>query len=116
MTDLLPFIHTSLQAAMNLAVAEAAYQFEHRDLHIGNVLVRRTHANRCTARLEGQQIEIHTEGLHVVLIDFSLSRIESGEMTIFKDLALEPEIFDGPSGDLQVRIAVGCLTAVWMSG
>ena len=53
------FVMCMMQAVVALAVAEAACQFEHRDLHWGNVLLRRgapatTHARlRCTPWLGG---------------------------------------------------------------
>jgi len=81
---------------MNLAVAEAAYNFEHRDLHLGNILISTISNDIVRFKLRGQWIELTTEGIKVVLIDFTLSRMETGEMTIFKDLSAEPEIFTGP--------------------
>ena len=88
---------------MSLAIAEAAYQFEHRDLHLGNILLNKVdQGHHFTVRLKGQDIDLCTEGIRVILIDFSLSRIDSGEITVFKDLTLEPEIFMGPARDPQV--------------
>ena len=87
---------------MSLAVAEAEYQFEHRDLHLGNILVSRTNENRLDLKLKGLNIELQSGGLRVVIIDFTLSRIRTDEVTIFKDLAQDPELFAGQAKDPQV--------------
>ncbi|CAI5955284.1 unnamed protein product [Closterium sp. NIES-65] len=144
-----------LQVAAGLAVAEAACQFEHRDLHWGNVLIHRTQASGpqragkgrsaahrseqakalsdCTAsmnstgnssassnvssnnsgsrkgegesgqwfRLNGQQRSFHDKGVRVAIIDFSLSRLQSGARVHFSNLSQEPSIFQGDKGHPQ---------------
>ena len=44
-------------------------------------------------------------GVHATLIDFSLSRIrtDAGHVAFF-DLASDPELFQGPKGDVQVGL------------
>lgn len=95
-----------LQTALACAVGEEALQFEHRDLHCGNVLVKRT-PDRCTtsAMFRNQKLHIDNQGLEVVLIDFSLSRVglDNGEVA-FCDLDTDPEIFQGPKGDSQAEM------------
>ena len=44
-------------------------------------------------------------GVRVTLIDFTLSRLRTPEGEVaFCDLAADPELFNGPKGDSQVRI------------
>lgn len=90
------------QVAMTLAVAEAACEFEHRDLHWGNMLVRETQQQELPARLHGKQLLVRSCGVAAVLIDFTAARLisNSGEVA-FCDLAQDPELFEGPKGSLQ---------------
>jgi serine/threonine-protein kinase haspin len=90
------------QIVVALAVAEEESQFEHRDLHWGNVLIKRTRTQKKQARLNGVDINIQTSGLNVTIIDFTLSRLtaDSGE-TFFLDLDADPELFNGPKKHCQ---------------
>eukprot|EP00210_Caulerpa_lentillifera_P009420 g8981.t1 len=92
-----------LQSIFHLAIAEEACQFEHRDLHWGNLLLTRTSQNSISIKLKGQQIECQSGGIKTVLIDFSLSRLQSDHTVIYKDLCKEPELFTGPSQDHQAE-------------
>ena len=114
---------------MTLAVAEEACEFEHRDLHWGNILLRRQMPQTAHFRLRSAprslpelhvllfgsvtsahqlhrrsvDIKVETGGLLVTLIDFTLSRLQTltGDVA-FCDLAADPELFQGPKGDCQV--------------
>nr|XP_027114938.1 serine/threonine-protein kinase haspin homolog isoform X2 [Coffea arabica] len=90
-----------LQVTLALAVAEAAYEFEHRDLHWGNILLSRKGSETLSFTLEGRKVNVRTYGLLISIIDFTLSRINTGEDILFLDLSLDPEIFEGPKGDKQ---------------
>lgn len=99
----------ALQVTVALAVAEAAYEFEHRDLHWlvcmlyalyycsicfilvnleldfstawcrGNILLSRKDSATLLFTMEGKPIFIRTFGLVVSIIDFTLSRINTGQ-------------------------------------
>ncbi|PRQ42503.1 putative non-specific serine/threonine protein kinase [Rosa chinensis] len=90
-----------IQVTAALAVAEAAYEFEHRDLHWGNILLRRSGSVTMQFTLEGKQMLIRTFGLAISIIDFTLSRINTGEAILFLDLSSDPELFNGPKSDKQ---------------
>ncbi|KAL1534993.1 non-specific serine/threonine protein kinase [Salvia divinorum] len=90
-----------VQVTLALAVAEAAYEFEHRDLHWGNVLLTRKEPASLQFTLEGKKLLIKTFGLVISIIDFTLSRMNTGEDILFLDLSSDPEIFEGPKGDKQ---------------
>lgn len=90
-----------VQVTVALAVAEAAYEFEHRDLHWGNILLSRKDSATLLFTMEGKPIFIRTFGLVVSIIDFTLSRINTGDDILFLDLSLDPELFEGPKGDKQ---------------
>ncbi|XP_059313371.1 serine/threonine-protein kinase haspin homolog [Lycium ferocissimum] len=89
------------QITLALAVSEAAYEFEHRDLHWGNILLSRKGLDTVQFSLEGRDIHVRTYGLSVSIIDFTLSRINTGEDILFLDLSSDPELFEGPKGDKQ---------------
>ena len=67
-----------MQVAFSLAVAEEVLQFEHRDLHWGNVLVQKTKKSRLQYQLMGQQYKVDSHNVHVSIIDFTLSRLHTG--------------------------------------
>ncbi|KAH9610413.1 hypothetical protein KSS87_008047 [Heliosperma pusillum] len=90
-----------LQVTAALAVAEAAFEFEHRDLHWGNILLRRKETPTLQFTLEGKTSSIRTHGLVVSIIDFTLSRINTGHTILYLDLSTDPELFEGPKGDKQ---------------
>jgi len=118
-----------LQTTVTLAVAEQECRFEHRDLHWGNVLISRPEpAATLTAvereREEGEEgeeeedttggrhmlrgvpVHIHnTGGVRVALIDFTLSRLDTGNDNVaYFNLAEDPGLFEGPQGYCQVYI------------
>lgn len=91
-----------VQTAFALAVAEEACAFEHRDLHWGNVLLRRTPLQTASCTLRGVEVEFPTEGIEVTVIDFTLSRLVTEDGTVaFCDLEADPELFKGPRGNCQ---------------
>lgn len=60
--------------------------------------------SECTCGVcRGHSIEADTAGVTVTLIDFTLSRLTAvtGDVA-FCDLAADPELFQGPKGDVQV--------------
>jgi len=93
-----------LQVALTLAVAEEACEFEHRDLHWGNILLRRSGGAPLESRyrLNGVDIAAKTHGIETTLIDFSLSRLAApGGALAFCDLSADNELFAGPKGNVQ---------------
>ncbi|XP_057807449.1 serine/threonine-protein kinase haspin homolog isoform X2 [Salvia miltiorrhiza] len=90
-----------VQVTLALAVAEAAYEFEHRDLHWGNVLLTRKESAALLFILDGKKLLIKTFGLVASIIDFTLSRMNTGEDILFLDLSSDPELFEGPKRDIQ---------------
>lgn len=93
-----------MQVCMTLAIAEEACEFEHRDLHWGNLLISRDGTESVPYRLRDVDIAVHTAGVKVTLIDFTLSRVVTAEGEIAHcDLESDPEIFNGPKGDVQAE-------------
>ncbi|KAL0904410.1 hypothetical protein M5K25_026514 [Dendrobium thyrsiflorum] len=90
-----------VQVTAALAVAEVACEFEHRDLHWGNILLRRGGATMVDFTLEGKKKSVSTFGLSVSIIDFTLSRISTGEAVLFLNLSSDPELFKGPKWNIQ---------------
>ncbi|XP_053474761.1 uncharacterized protein haspin [Ictalurus furcatus] len=91
------------QVTAALAVAEEALFFEHRDLHWGNILVKTTKEKSNQFILNGSVHSIETRGVHVNVIDYSLSRLEIDGLTVSCDIANEEELFMG-QGDYQFEI------------
>merc|ERR1712059_80348 len=88
-----------IQVAHTLAVAEEEMQFEHRDLHWGNVLIRETKEKMVSFKLGGDTYQVTTEGVSTTIIDFSLSRMEVEGNIIFNNLALDPDLFKAKGKD-----------------
>lgn len=54
-----------MQAALALAVAEKAIEFEHRDLHWGNILISRTNESHVYYQLGQQKVALISKGVKV---------------------------------------------------
>ncbi|KAJ8339792.1 hypothetical protein SKAU_G00344250 [Synaphobranchus kaupii] len=91
------------QVTAALAVAEQALCFEHRDLHWGNILVKTTKEKAGTYLLNGTSHSYETKGIHVNIIDYSLSRLEIDGLTVSCDISADEELFMG-QGDYQFDI------------
>jgi Haspin like kinase domain len=74
----------ALQAALTLAIAEECLEFEHRDLHWGNLLLRALPGAAPPLRfvLRGAEYSIAHAGVRACLIDFTLARLRRGDGTI----------------------------------
>ncbi|XP_039302391.1 uncharacterized protein LOC105201053 isoform X2 [Solenopsis invicta] len=92
-----------LQTALALAVAEKALEFEHRDLHWGNILISRTKKPYVYYNLDGKEIKFPSKGVKVSIIDFTLSRMLYQGCCIYNDLALDPALFTA-HGEYQFEI------------
>ncbi|KAB1265710.1 Serine/threonine-protein kinase haspin [Camelus dromedarius] len=91
------------QITASLAVAEASLHFEHRDLHWGNVLLKKTSLKELHYTLNGQTSAIPTRGLQVNIIDYTLSRLERDGIVVFCDISTDEDLFTG-EGDYQFEI------------
>lgn len=91
------------QITASLAVAEASLHFEHRDLHWGNVLLKKTNLKEVHYTLSGKTGTIPTHGLQVNIIDYTLSRLERDGVVVFCDISMDEDLFTG-EGDYQFEI------------
>ncbi|XP_053107421.1 serine/threonine-protein kinase haspin-like [Hemicordylus capensis] len=91
------------QLTASLAVAEKALHFEHRDLHWGNVLVKKTNLKELSFTLSGETHTFPTHGILVNIIDYTFSRLEKDGLTVYCDLSTDEEVFQG-RGDYQFDI------------
>ncbi|XP_006863333.1 PREDICTED: serine/threonine-protein kinase haspin [Chrysochloris asiatica] len=91
------------QITASLAVAESSLHFEHRDLHWGNVLLKKTSHKELHYTLNGKTNTIRTHGLQVNIIDYTLSRLERDGIVVFCDISMDEDLFTG-EGDYQFEI------------
>ncbi|XP_055453254.1 serine/threonine-protein kinase haspin [Psammomys obesus] len=91
------------QITASLAVAEASLHFEHRDLHWGNVLLKKTSLKELHYTLNGKTSTIPTHGIQVNIIDYTLSRLERDGIVVFCDISTEEDLFTG-EGDYQFEV------------
>ncbi|XP_061400769.1 serine/threonine-protein kinase haspin homolog [Musca vetustissima] len=91
------------QIIFALAVGEDVYEFEHRDLHWGNVLIAKTDQKYFSYKIKGQSVNLASKGVQVTIIDYTLSRITYGDCCYFNDLSLDKDLFTA-TGDYQFDI------------
>lgn len=93
-----------LQIAFAIAIAEIELQFEHRDLHWGNILISRVPPyEKIIFKLGGKEVKIGSYGIKATIIDYTMSRLTTHGLDIYTDLAQDCGIFNG-SGDYQYEI------------
>jgi len=86
-----------------LAVGEEDYQFEHRDLHWGNILIKSTTKKHICFKFNNTDLIVDSKGVNITIIDYTLSRITIDECCYFNDLSNDEELFQA-SGDYQFDI------------
>ncbi|CAJ0579569.1 unnamed protein product, partial [Mesorhabditis spiculigera] len=88
------------QIATALAAAEQALRFEHRDLHIGNVLVfKKPRPRDHVATVNGEEFCFHDAGVSVRIIDFTLARFEDEGQTHYHKLKEDDALFEGDDSE-----------------
>lgn len=96
-------MHFFFQITLSLAIAEQKFQFEHRDLHWGNVLVAPTSEKNIIYKINNEIHKIPTNGVKATIIDYTLSRLAANDQTLFNDLSKDDALFSA-SGDYQFEI------------
>ncbi|RWS25706.1 uncharacterized protein B4U80_08937 [Leptotrombidium deliense] len=91
------------QITCSLAAAECEYEFEHRDLHWGNILIASTNDRQLHYVIKKNCVNVDTNGVLVSIIDFSLSRMCKDDVIVFDDLSKYNDLFQG-KGDYQFNI------------
>ncbi|XP_065223143.1 serine/threonine-protein kinase haspin homolog isoform X2 [Planococcus citri] len=93
------------QVTHALAVAETAFQFEHRDLHWGNILVSKSTEETAAYKIGEFQNSVKLRGVKVTIIDYTLSRISINNCILFYDIGTSPGLFSGDSSsDFQFEV------------
>lgn len=88
---------------LTLAVGENEYQFEHRDLHWGNILVLNTNQQYISYKLDNEELVVPTKGVQITIIDYTLSRLTFNDYCFYNDLSNDEELFIA-TGDYQFDI------------
>ncbi|KAL3119184.1 hypothetical protein niasHT_003471 [Heterodera trifolii] len=84
------------QVALSLAIAETVLEFEHRDLHAGNILVEQCAVNEKIRYIyQGKKIDVVSNGVRASIIDFSISRLTKKPegVPFFVDLSQDAGLF-----------------------
>lgn len=86
--DLMPYSALSVikQLITGMMIAECVFQFEHRDLHSGNILLRRIDQQFIPYTVRGKRVIIPSHGFLVKIIDTTFSRIRINKKNYYKDL------------------------------
>ncbi|XP_018784167.1 PREDICTED: putative serine/threonine-protein kinase haspin homolog [Bactrocera latifrons] len=92
-----------LQIVLTLAVAEQAFQFEHRDLHWGNILLLSTNVKELKFTLDNHTYSVPTKGVKATIIDYTLSRMTFNNCCHYNDISSDEDLFTA-SGDYQFDI------------
>lgn len=86
------------QVVLSLAKGEEAAEFEHRDLHLGNICVRQQLGSDERASDIDTKRKLHFTTLETTIIDYTISRALMQDQSVAcKDLASEPALFEGDS-------------------
>lgn len=92
-----------IQVVLSLAIAEKTFEFEHRDLHWGNILIKETDDPEIEFILDGNALKIPSHGVKATIIDYTLSRAVCNNLNTFNDLSKDDDLFSA-IGDYQFEI------------
>ncbi|OAF69487.1 EF-hand calcium-binding domain-containing protein 1 [Intoshia linei] len=91
------------QIVLTLAIGEVEIQFEHRDLHLGNILFEIEEPRVINYKVGSTFYPVDNNGVKITVIDFSLSRMTVNDLVFFNDLTTDEDLFAGPQHDKQFQ-------------
>ncbi|KAI1708722.1 haspin like kinase domain-containing protein [Ditylenchus destructor] len=71
------------QLALSLLAAEEKMQFEHRDMHLSNILISDVEEEYVKYCINGELVKLKTMGVRATIIDYTHSRILAGGRLFF---------------------------------
>jgi len=75
-----------VQVIVGLAIAEKVYLYEHRDLHVSNILIKKTSKTTVPFVLSGRRYSIISFGIKATIIDATFSRLTHNGKIYYRDL------------------------------
>lgn len=75
-----------VQVIVGLAIAENVYLYEHRDLHVSNILIKPTSNDSIPFILDGHRYSIASHGIKATIIDATFSRLTHNGKVYYRDL------------------------------
>ncbi len=95
-----PAVSVAKQVILGLVTAEQAFRFEHRDLHVSNLMVASAGSRSvATFQIGETRYSVPTYGAQAKIIDFSYARLETADgETLYKNL---DSLFEGEDGEEQ---------------
>ena len=75
------------QLILGLTVAEMLYEYEHRDLHLNNVMLRRTSSLHVNFVIASRHHSVITHGIRAFIIDNTFARARIGAEHYFTNLS-----------------------------
>lgn len=77
---------TLVQVIVGIAIAEKVYSYEHRDLHVSNILIKKTSQNSIPFIIDGKRYKIMSNGVKATIIDATFSRLTHNGKVYYRDL------------------------------
>nr|XP_046917386.1 LOW QUALITY PROTEIN: uncharacterized protein LOC124497752 [Dermatophagoides farinae] len=101
----LEILSVTKQLLLGFMIAEKVFEFEHRDLHLGNILVKQSPYEQLTYVYDDQFIQMPSNNLLVKVIDTTFSRLKIKNRIHYRDLShlFDPKDFEycaGPNNQL----------------
>lgn len=75
-----------VQVIVGLAIAEKVYLYEHRDLHVSNILIKKTSKSTIPFILDGNKFDIISHNIKATIIDATFSRLTHNGKIYYRDL------------------------------
>lgn len=75
-----------VQVIVGLTIAEKVYLYEHRDLHVSNILIKKTSKKAIPFILDGNRYNIISFGIKATIIDATFSRLTHNGKVYYRDL------------------------------
>lgn len=80
------FSSVLVQVIVGLAIAEKVFMYEHRDLHVSNILIKKTSKSELPFTLDGSRYDIVSHGVKATIIDATFSRLTRDGKVYYRDL------------------------------
>lgn len=75
-----------VQVIIGLAIAEKVFLYEHRDLHVSNILIKKTSKPLIPFSVDGMDYNIISHGIKATIIDATFSRLTHNGKVYYRDL------------------------------